>query len=96
MWSKPEAGVGQKAHRIAGPDVAGVIAKLDKPFGPAQPADAAGALRGENLGPALSDAGAVLLLIEAVPHEATRAGLDATDVPLIGIGAGPAPRSSPR
>lgn len=38
---------------------------------------------------ALADAGAVLLLIEAVPHEATRAVLDATDVPLIGIGAGP-------
>jgi len=38
---------------------------------------------------ALQDAGAVLLLIEAVPPEATRAVLDATSVPLIGIGAGP-------
>lgn len=38
---------------------------------------------------ALEDAGAVLLLIEAVPGEVTKAVLDATSVPLIGIGAGP-------
>lgn len=38
----------------------------------------------------LQDAGAVLLLIEAVPPEVTRAVLDATDVPVIGIGAGTA------
>ena len=37
---------------------------------------------------ALEDAGAVLILIEAVPPDATRAVLDATDVPIIGIGAG--------
>jgi len=38
---------------------------------------------------ALQDAGAVLILIEAVPPEATRAVLGATRVPIIGIGAGP-------
>lgn len=37
---------------------------------------------------ALEDAGAVLLLVEAVPAEATRAILEVTNVPLIGIGAG--------
>lgn len=38
----------------------------------------------------LEDAGAVLLLVEAVPDEVTAAILDATTRPLIGIGAGPA------
>lgn len=38
---------------------------------------------------ALERAGAVLLLIEAVPDEVTRRVLEATTVPLIGIGAGP-------
>jgi 3-methyl-2-oxobutanoate hydroxymethyltransferase len=37
----------------------------------------------------LEQAGAVMLLIEAVPEEVTRAVLDATTAPLIGIGAGP-------
>ena len=37
---------------------------------------------------ALQDAGAKMLLIEAVPPETTRKVLDATRVPLIGIGAG--------
>lgn len=37
----------------------------------------------------LERAGAVLLLIEAVPAEVTRAVLSATSVPVIGIGAGP-------
>ncbi len=37
---------------------------------------------------ALEQAGAVLLLIEAVPEEVTKAVLNATSVPLIGIGAG--------
>jgi ketopantoate hydroxymethyltransferase len=40
---------------------------------------------------ALEAAGAVLLLIEAVPDAVTEAVLAATTVPLIGIGAGPAP-----
>ncbi len=40
---------------------------------------------------ALEQAGAVMLLIEAVPVEVTRRVLEATTVPLIGIGAGPAP-----
>ncbi|GMV26781.1 MAG: 3-methyl-2-oxobutanoate hydroxymethyltransferase [Phycisphaerae bacterium] len=39
---------------------------------------------------ALEQAGAVLLLVEAVPDEVTDAILKATRVPLIGIGAGPA------
>jgi len=39
---------------------------------------------------ALEEAGAVLLLIEAAPEEATRAVLEATKAPLIGIGAGEA------
>lgn len=39
---------------------------------------------------ALEAAGAVLLLIEAVPEEVTAAVLEATRVPVIGIGAGPA------
>lgn len=39
---------------------------------------------------ALEDAGAVLLLIEAVPDEATQLVLDATSIPVIGIGAGDA------
>lgn len=39
---------------------------------------------------ALEDAGAVMLLVEAVPDEVTRGILGATSVPLIGIGAGPA------
>jgi 3-methyl-2-oxobutanoate hydroxymethyltransferase len=39
---------------------------------------------------ALEGAGAVLLLVEAVPNEVTRGILDATRAPLIGIGAGPA------
>jgi len=39
---------------------------------------------------ALEDAGAVLLLVEAVPDEVTQGLLSATSVPLIGIGAGPA------
>lgn len=37
---------------------------------------------------ALERAGAVLLLVEAVPEEVTRAIMDATSVPVIGIGAG--------
>jgi len=39
---------------------------------------------------ALEDAGAVLLLVEAVPPEVADRILDRTGVPLIGIGAGPA------
>lgn len=38
----------------------------------------------------LEKAGAVLLLVEAVPEEVTRRILDATTVPVIGIGAGTA------
>ncbi len=40
---------------------------------------------------ALEEAGAVMLLIEAVPIEVTRRVLEATKVPVIGIGAGPEP-----
>ena len=40
---------------------------------------------------ALEAAGAVLLLIEAVPDAVTEAVMSATTVPLIGIGAGPSP-----
>ena len=40
---------------------------------------------------ALEQAGAVMLLIEAVPDAVTAEVLAATTVPLIGIGAGPAP-----
>lgn len=40
---------------------------------------------------ALEQAGAVMLLIEAVPDSVTADVLKATTVPLIGIGAGPAP-----
>ena len=40
---------------------------------------------------ALEEAGAVMLLVEAVPEEVTKAILERTSVPLIGIGAGPAP-----
>lgn len=40
---------------------------------------------------ALERAGAVMLLIEAVPGEAAEAVVDATEVPVIGIGAGVAP-----
>ena len=39
---------------------------------------------------ALEQAGAVLLLVEAVPEEVTKAVMDATSVPVIGIGAGTA------
>ena len=39
---------------------------------------------------ALEEAGAVMLLVEAVPEEVTKAILERTSVPLIGIGAGPA------
>jgi 3-methyl-2-oxobutanoate hydroxymethyltransferase len=39
---------------------------------------------------ALERAGSVMLLIEAVPEEVTTRVLEATTVPLIGIGAGPA------
>lgn len=39
---------------------------------------------------ALEEAGAVLLLIEAVPEEVTKAVMDVISVPLIGIGAGTA------
>jgi 3-methyl-2-oxobutanoate hydroxymethyltransferase len=39
---------------------------------------------------ALERAGSVMLLIEAVPEEVTARVLEATTVPLIGIGAGPA------
>lgn len=38
---------------------------------------------------ALEKAGAVLLLVEAVPDEVTKRILESTTVPLIGIGAGP-------
>ncbi|MCA9274675.1 MAG: 3-methyl-2-oxobutanoate hydroxymethyltransferase [Phycisphaerales bacterium] len=38
----------------------------------------------------LEQAGAVLLLIEAVPEEVTKAVMEATSVPVIGIGAGTA------
>lgn len=40
---------------------------------------------------ALEQAGAVLLLIEAVPDEVTRRVMEATTAPLIGIGAGTRP-----
>ena len=40
---------------------------------------------------ALERAGAVMLLVEAVPPEVTDRILEQTSVPLIGIGAGPAP-----
>jgi len=40
---------------------------------------------------ALEAAGAAMLLIEATPAEVTRLVLERTEVPLIGIGAGPAP-----
>lgn len=50
--------------------------------------DAAGAIVEDAV--ALERAGAVLLLIEAVPPEVTGRVLDATRVPLIGIGAGTA------
>lgn len=40
---------------------------------------------------ALEKAGAVMLLVEAVPPEVTERILKRTSVPLIGIGAGPAP-----
>jgi len=40
---------------------------------------------------ALEKAGAVMLLVEAVPPEVTDRILKRTNVPLIGIGAGPAP-----
>jgi len=39
---------------------------------------------------ALEQAGAVMLLVEAVPEEVTQRILEETSVPLIGIGAGPA------
>lgn len=38
---------------------------------------------------AMEQAGAVLLLVEAVPNEVARRIVDATTVPVIGIGAGP-------
>lgn len=40
---------------------------------------------------ALEHAGAVLLLVEAVPAEVTQRIIESTSAPLIGIGAGPAP-----
>ncbi|MFI4855302.1 MAG: 3-methyl-2-oxobutanoate hydroxymethyltransferase [Phycisphaerales bacterium JB065] len=40
---------------------------------------------------ALEQAGAVMLLVEAVPPQVTERILEQTSVPLIGIGAGPAP-----
>lgn len=40
---------------------------------------------------ALERAGSVLLLVEAVPEAVTRRVLEATTVPVIGIGAGPEP-----
>ncbi|MFG0292753.1 MAG: 3-methyl-2-oxobutanoate hydroxymethyltransferase [Phycisphaerales bacterium JB050] len=40
---------------------------------------------------ALEQAGAVMLLVEAVPPQVTERILEKTSVPLIGIGAGPAP-----
>ncbi len=40
---------------------------------------------------ALEKAGAVMLLVEAVPPQVTERILEQTSVPLIGIGAGPAP-----
>jgi 3-methyl-2-oxobutanoate hydroxymethyltransferase len=39
---------------------------------------------------AMQQAGCVMLLIEAVPDEVTKQVMEATDLPLIGIGAGPA------
>ncbi len=39
---------------------------------------------------ALEEAGAVMLLVEAVPEEVTQGILERTTVPLIGIGSGPA------
>ncbi len=64
-------------------------AALSGGYGPAG-RTAAEALRIVDDAVALEDAGAVLLLVEAVPDQVTERILNATKVPLIGIGAGTA------
>lgn len=44
-----------------------------------------------DLAGAMGEAGAVMLLIEAVPHEVAERVVSGSAVPVIGIGAGPAP-----
>lgn len=56
----------------------------------AQARDDAGIVELVETARSLVDAGARLLLIEAVPNEASQAVLAAVDVPVVGCGAGPA------
>ena len=51
--------------------------------------DADGAARIVEDARAMEEAGAVMLLLEAVPHEVAERVVDAVGVPVIGIGAGP-------
>ena len=78
------AGIPVCAHVGFRPQTTGL---LGVPTAKGRTAEEASAIVGDAL--ALQDAGAVMLLLEAVPPEVARAVLDAATVPVIGIGAGP-------
>lgn len=80
-----EAGIPVCAHVGLRPTQVGLVGSYR-----AAGRDAEGALRVLEDALALQDAGAVLLLVEAVPTQVTEAIVDRATVPVIGIGAGPA------
>jgi 3-methyl-2-oxobutanoate hydroxymethyltransferase len=80
-----DAGVAVMAHLGLRPQSVGILGGYR-----AQGKTADDAEQIIDLAVCMQDAGAATILLEAVPPEVSRAVVDATDVPVIGCGAGPA------